>query len=253
MRIRLHEIRIASRAESESQRIAAWWPSSIIVFSETRGWHMVVGGVVLCGGRSERMGQAKALLPFGPESMLQRVVRLLGEAVQPLVVVAAPGQNLPVLPPEVCVVYDRAEGCGPLEGLYCGLRACGRDVDAAFVSGCDTPLIRTAFVHRMIEQLGDFDVAVPREGRFPYPLAGVYRTDVAEKIRELLERRQFRLQDFYGDVSTHFVDVELLRSADPELDSLFNANCPEDYLHALSRAGLESEGGPHSTTSDRGT
>lgn len=199
---------------------------------------MAVGGIILCGGRSERMGRSKALLPFGPESMLQRVVRLLGEAVSTLVVVAAPGQDLPEFSADVRVVRDRAEGCGPLEGLYCGLRACERELDAAFVSGCDSPLLKPAFVHRMIEQLGDFDVVVPREGRFTHPLSGVYRTCVAATIRGLLDRRKFRLQEFYGEVATFWVDVDSLRTVDPDLDSLLNANSPEDYVRALSRAGL---------------
>ena len=42
---------------------------------------MDVGGVVLCGGQSRRMGQSKAMLPFGGEAMLQRALRLLGEVV----------------------------------------------------------------------------------------------------------------------------------------------------------------------------
>src|SRR3712207_5253303 len=75
------------------------------------------GGIVLCGGRSSRMGQAKAWLPFGPELMLQRVVRLLGQAVQPIVVVAAEGQDLPPLPPKTEVVRDAVSDRGPLEGL----------------------------------------------------------------------------------------------------------------------------------------
>ena len=45
---------------------------------------MTAGGIVLCGGKSTRMGRSKALLPFGPETMLQRVVRLLGSVVQPI-------------------------------------------------------------------------------------------------------------------------------------------------------------------------
>ena len=57
------------------------------------------GGIVLCGGKSSRMGTSKALLPFGPETMLQRVIRLLGELVSPIVAVAAAGQALPELPP----------------------------------------------------------------------------------------------------------------------------------------------------------
>ena len=50
---------------------------------------MTVGGIVLCGGRSTRMGVPKATLPFGPETMLQRVVRLLDTVIGPIVVVAA--------------------------------------------------------------------------------------------------------------------------------------------------------------------
>ena len=56
------------------------------------------------------MGVPKAMLPFGPERLLQRLVRRLREAVEPVLVVALPGQELPSLPSEIRVVYDRAEG-----------------------------------------------------------------------------------------------------------------------------------------------
>ena len=35
-----------------------------------------VGGIVLCGGKSSRMGQPKYTLPFGDEVLLQRIVRI---------------------------------------------------------------------------------------------------------------------------------------------------------------------------------
>jgi molybdopterin-guanine dinucleotide biosynthesis protein A len=79
------------------------------------------GGIVLCGGKSSRMGTSKALLPFGSETMLQRVVRLLGEVVAPIVVVAAVDQALPALPQGTIVTRDEHEGRGPLEGLRAGL------------------------------------------------------------------------------------------------------------------------------------
>lgn len=56
---------------------------------------MNAGGIILCGGKSTRMGSPKALLAFGPETMLQRVVRLLVTVISPIVVVAAPQQSLP--------------------------------------------------------------------------------------------------------------------------------------------------------------
>ena len=51
------------------------------------------GGIILCGGRSSRMGTPKLALPFGPELMLQRIVRLLGEVCRPIVVVARRGPD----------------------------------------------------------------------------------------------------------------------------------------------------------------
>ena len=60
---------------------------------------------------------AKAWLPFGAEIMLPRVVRLLGEAVDPVVVVAAPEQEVPPVPANVAIVRDEEKGRGPLQGL----------------------------------------------------------------------------------------------------------------------------------------
>jgi molybdopterin-guanine dinucleotide biosynthesis protein A len=87
------------------------------------------GGIVLAGGKSTRMGTSKALLPFGPETMLQRVVRILAGVVSPVVVVAAPNQELPDLPHDVIVTRDEREGRGPLEGLRAGLKALPSAID----------------------------------------------------------------------------------------------------------------------------
>ena len=87
---------------------------------------MNLGAVVLCGGESRRMGQPKAWLEFGPERLLERVVRLVGTVARPIVVVAAPGQDLPPLPSHVSIVRDEVSGRGPLQGLAAGFAALGR-------------------------------------------------------------------------------------------------------------------------------
>src|SRR5438309_1987872 len=69
-----------------------------------------VGGIVLCGGQSSRMGRPKAWLPIAGELMLPRVVRLLSQVVAPVVVVAAPEQDVPPLPAEVTLVRDEEQG-----------------------------------------------------------------------------------------------------------------------------------------------
>ena len=77
------------------------------------------------------MGTSKALLPFGDETMLQRVVRLLSTVVSPIVVVAAAGQSLPDLQADVIVTRDEQQGRGPLEGLRAGLKALPGTIESA--------------------------------------------------------------------------------------------------------------------------
>src|SRR5262249_24702070 len=98
---------------------------------------MSTAGIILCGGRSSRRGRRKAWLPFGPEVMLQRVARMLSEVVSPIVVVAAPGQDVPPLPPEVQIVRDEREGFGQLQGLAAGLQPLQGRAEAAYISSCD--------------------------------------------------------------------------------------------------------------------
>ncbi len=200
---------------------------------------MKAGGIVLCGGESRRMGRPKATLPFGPERMLQRVVRLLGEAVEPIVVVAAAGQELPELPPGVEVLRDRRPDRGPLEGMAVGLRALAGRVEAAFVTACDVPLLVPALVRRVVELAVDSDVAVPHVDGRDHPLAAVYRATVLEAVEALLAADRLRPAWLFDQVPTRRITVEQLRDVDPGLESLANVNGPADYLAALVRAGLE--------------
>ena len=73
---------------------------------------MTGSAIVLCGGRSTRMGRDKGSLPFGGEILLARVVRIVRQAVDDVVVVAREGQTLP---DGFEAVRDPAEGLGVLE------------------------------------------------------------------------------------------------------------------------------------------
>jgi molybdenum cofactor guanylyltransferase len=197
-----------------------------------------VGGIILAGGKSTRMGLPKATLPFGPELMLQRVVRLLSSVVQPIVVVAAPAQELPPLPGGVLIARDEREARGPLEGLSAGLAALALHSDAAYATSCDVPLLQPAFVQAMIDSLSDADIAVPVEEEFAHPLAAVYRTSVLPHIHHLLTANQLRPAFLFDRVKTRRIAIDELRSVDARLTTLSNLNRPEDYLAALREAGF---------------
>lgn len=194
---------------------------------------MQIGGIVLCGGQSQRMGQPKAWLPFGEERMLPRIVRIVTEVVSPVVVVAAPGQAIPPLPDSVLICRDEQEKRGPLQGLLAGLLALQGQCDAVYLSSCDVPFLKTSFIQRMIDLLGDHSIVVPEVDGYFHPLAAVYRLDVLPVIQRLLKEDRLRPVFLFDEVPTRKVKQEDLQEADPELKSLWNLNTPEEYALAL--------------------
>jgi molybdenum cofactor guanylyltransferase len=196
------------------------------------------GGIVLAGGRSTRMGVAKATLPFGTETMLQRVVRLLATEVSPIVAVAAADQVLPTLPGDVIVARDEREARGPLEGLRAGLKALPDSVHAAYVTSCDVPLLVPAFVEHMLGLLGEHDIAVMEIDGFTHPLSAVYRRSVLPHVESLLAQDRLRPVFLFEAVRTRRVTPDEMRVADPDLRTLRNLNTKEDYEAALAEANL---------------
>jgi molybdopterin-guanine dinucleotide biosynthesis protein A len=185
------------------------------------------------------MGTPKAWLPFGNELMLARVVRLLGQAVGPVVVVAAPDQNLPPLPDSVCVVRDPVAGRGPLQGLAAGLCALPDDAEVAYVTGTDVPFLEPAWIGRLAALIGDHALAIPSVAGKLQPLAALYRRSAILPIAHtLLEADRLSLLSLCDLVRVRIITDEELRPVDPGLRTVFNVNSPADYQSALRDAGL---------------
>ena len=146
-------------------------------------------GVVLAGGRSSRMGTPKAALEWHGSTLLRRTVGILARATGgPVVVVRAPGQDLPALPPDVEVADDPQEGKGPVQGLAAGLAVLLDRADAAFVSSTDMPFLHPAFVRRVLRAVAEgADVGLPVARGYPQPLAAAYRTTLASTADRLVQ------------------------------------------------------------------
>jgi molybdopterin-guanine dinucleotide biosynthesis protein A len=183
------------------------------------------------------MGQPKAWLPIAGETMLGRVVRLVAEVVSPIVVVAAPGQDVPALPLDVEIVRDPQRGRGPLQGLAVGLSALQGKADAAYVSSCDVPFLQPAFIRRMIELLGDHVICVPDVDGFRHPLAGVYRVEVASVANDLIAEARWRPVFLFERVATRLVRKKELVDVDTAMHTLRNLNTPEEYEQARQEIG----------------
>lgn len=194
------------------------------------------GAIILCGGRSRRMGRSKADLPFGGVALLTRVVARLAEEVERVVLVAGMDQVLPEPPVGVgvIVVRDAVADRGPLTALATGLAALPTDSEVVYATSTDAPFLARGWIALLVGTLEGHDAAAPRiEGR-RFPLAAVYRPRVArEAAEELLARGELRLTSLLDSLRTRDVGVDELRIVDPDLATLCNMNTPMDYERAL--------------------
>ncbi len=189
--------------------------------------------VVLTGGKSSRMGRPKALLPFDGEPLIAHIVRSLKKMFAEAIVVAAPEQELPILP--AVLVRDEIAYQGPVSGIYHGLIASTKEV--CFVTSCDAPFLNLQLIAHLLSQISDCDVVVPYWQERFQPLHAVYRRGVMPLLKEQLERGELRPIFLYDKVRTRKITEDEIRGFDPEGLSFLNMNSPADYEEVLKRWG----------------
>jgi molybdenum cofactor guanylyltransferase len=186
-----------------------------------------VTGIVLCGGRSTRMGRDKGALPFGNETMLDRISRILGEVAGDLIVVGRRDQS-------ATMVHDAVEDQGPLAGIAAGLSASKTELN--LVVACDMPLIKPAVLTLLVNAIGDDQACVGMTDDQRRPLPGVYRKELAGVAQSLLAQGERRLTELLRRARTQTVAASEMRRADPGLDTYLGCNTPEELRLALLRS-----------------
>lgn len=206
-----------------------------------------IGGVLLAGGRSRRMGgQDKALVPLGGRPLVAHVAARLAPQVATLVLNANddPARfaalGLPVVPDET------ADFPGPLAGVLAALHWFSRErpQTRAMVSvSADAPFIPDDLVRRLDEALaahGDARVAVAQSRERRHHVIGLWRTDAATEIEAALargERKAETMVNRLGAVAVPFADLDFGGEA---VDPFFNVNTPEDLAFAETLLAVAS-------------
>lgn len=187
-----------------------------------------LGGMLLCGGASRRMGQPKHEVIFAGETMLARVARILASAADPVVIVAGPDQSLPTFDTPVRIARDIEQHQGPLFGFLHGWKAMPDDIDAVFVTGCDSPFLSKRWIEFIASRLGTAEIAVPVVNNQPQPLSAVYRRSTVDASDQLLAESRHAIKGLLKIASVVRIDEVELRTFDPRLEALRSFNTPEE-------------------------
>ncbi len=192
-----------------------------------------VTGVVLAGGRSERLGRDKAGLLLGRETLLQRVVRTLSHLSDDLVAVVRADQQIVV--PGARVVRDVAPYSGVLAGMAAGLMAARHDW--ALVVACDMPFLNLDLLRYMLSLRCEVDVVVPRLDVGAEPLHALYHKRCLGALTKSLAEGRRRVISFYDTLRVRWVGTGEIARFDSQGRSFFNINTPDDL--ALAQSWLE--------------
>ncbi|HEX6122651.1 MAG TPA: molybdenum cofactor guanylyltransferase [Ktedonobacterales bacterium] len=197
-----------------------------------------VVGVVLAGGRSQRMGRDKALLPLLGEPLVARAVRRL-RAVLPTVVVIGPRELAPVLP-GVRLLPDQEAGLGPLGGLATAFAVLA--ARRIVLIACDMPFVVPELIGAMVavaEREPWARAVVLRTARGVEPLHALYDAACVPVIEGQLARGARSLRGLLDRVAICEVGVEVVAALDPLGRSALNVNTPDEWERAVRLAREE--------------
>ncbi len=188
-----------------------------------------VGGIILAGGRSLRMGRNKAFLRLevdGP-TIIEKVVAALQPACasEPIIVTNTPDLyqwlGLPL-------VGDSFANAGPLGGIEAGLAASPYAYN--LVVGCDMPYLQPALLEYLAACIQPTVLAIVplNQTARPEPLCAVYSKSALPAIRKRLQQGQYILLGLLHEIEPLYVAASQLQPYDPTLLSFVNMNAPSD-------------------------
>jgi molybdopterin-guanine dinucleotide biosynthesis protein A len=198
---------------------------------------MRVTGVIQAGGRSTRMGgQPKALMELGGRRIIERVIAVVDDVIDDLLIVTNTPElyaflGLPMVP-------DVFPEGGSLGGIYTGLKSAPGD--AIFTVACDMPFLRHEVVRLVVDRASLADVVIPRVGDQYETLHAAYQKTCLPAMEERLLKGRLKIVGFFDEVRVMVIDeAEVARYGDPTV-VFMNVNTPEELARAQ---GLAGEGG----------
>lgn len=189
-----------------------------------------ITGVILAGGRAQRMGGVdKGLLLLNGKPMIEHVITALRVEIDNLLINANrnheryAGFGYPVIP-------DILDGyLGPLAGIASGMRAASTRY--IVTAPCDSPLVAGGLVQRLCETLTreNADISVAHDGERMHPVFALIRRDLLPSLIDFLDTGQRKIDRWYAQ---HRLAVAYFRD---QPEAFRNVNSPGE------RAELESE------------
>ena len=182
--------------------------------------------VIMAGGKSSRMQQDKALLPFGEASSLaefqyKRLNKLFSE-----VYISAKSNKFDF---SVKIIEDRYMTSSPLVALVSIFETL--ELNEVFVLSVDSPFVTEKVIQELYAQgREEADVVIAESNQGFEPLCAIYRRSFLKSAYEALNLNNHRLQALFDSLNIISVKIE-------NKDVFLNLNYPSEYEEAKLKLG----------------
>jgi molybdopterin-guanine dinucleotide biosynthesis protein A len=193
----------------------------------TKNLYPDVTGVLLAGGRSQRMGRDKALLEIDGEPLYCRIIAVMQELFDRILIA---GDRPDLECPEIKSYPDTYPGSS-LAGVHNGLTAA--QSDWIFIVPCDMPFPDRRIFEQLLQHRDNVNAVVPvNNGKFE-PVFALYHKSCLPHIVEMLDQKNFRIQDLFTRISAFCIDTTEFPKGWQR--SMANVNTPADLQHILQQ------------------
>ena len=188
--------------------------------------------VILCGGKSRRMGFDKSLLKIKGRYMIDIIVDKLYQCFDRVRLCGGDRERLGVFDLEI--IEDKVKAsAGPAVGIYSALKQTSSQY--VFVTACDMPFIEPAHIQFMQNLLAHHhyspDALVPMNGDFIEPLYSFYSAGMAGRFEEAIMRGNYKIHDILSNAGTLYMDDRFSRLFSENLSMFTNLNYTADLEH----------------------
>jgi molybdopterin-guanine dinucleotide biosynthesis protein A len=185
--------------------------------------------ILFAGGKSRRMGEDKALLPFGEYTSLsqfqyQRLLALFEK-----VYISTKHNKFDF---DAKLILDIYEDSSPLVALISVFESL--DVDEVFILSVDVPFVSLREIQALFDISSQADAILARSPKGIEPLCGIYKRSILPFAKAQLQKNNHKLLDLLSLVNSKYIDFT-------KQDSFMNLNRKAEYEQAKEKLRLSKK------------
>jgi molybdenum cofactor guanylyltransferase len=179
--------------------------------------------VILCGGKSSRMGEDKSLLPFGSSKSLTQYQYDRLKPYFKNIYLSSKVNKFDFVNENEIIFDENKDIFSPILALQTIFKIINNQ--KVFIITVDTPFVSVESISKLVQESKDVDICVAKTEKI-HNLCGVFSSNISESINTMIESDIHKIGYLLRNNNTLLIDF-------PNDDEFMNINNKDDYLNSL--------------------